>query len=243
MLPDPLRATRVTFSGGGETYPAHVRASTARGSRVRPLFTRRTVNKIIDDIRKDDDDWAAEAGDIAGEPRFHASWSGDRLIVDAGRWVEPPHVYRPDKGGLYAFLDASSWAEVWPAWPKSPPTAPKVVSMLRQRTFDRRPLAYYLRTRVPIPTLIEALGRLDADPSKRADDLRSILATVITMHEPPKPDVVVDLLSGPFASVRAEAAHAASHTSDAKVRSLLPEALARETDAKVREIIEMAMGD
>jgi hypothetical protein len=241
-MPDALRATRVTFSGGGETYPAHVRASTARGSRIRPLFTRRTVNKIIEGIRKDDDDWAAEAGDIAGEHRFHASWTGDRLIVDAGKWVEPPHVYRPVKGGLYAFLDASSWAEVWPAWPKNPPTAPKVVSMLRQRTFDRRPLVYYIRTRVPISTLIEALNGLDADPSKRADDLRSILATAITMHEPPEPAVIADLLRSPFATVRAEAAHAASHTSDATVRSLLPEALRRESDPKVREVIEMAMG-
>ena len=230
------------FPSEGNTYPAWVARTSPPGAEIRPLFSRLTVNRIMHDIAADEEA-AVKSGDIPETDRFQARWSGRDLFVEAGMWVPPPIVYRPDGRGLYAFLPRSSWAEVWPVWPKNPPTAKRVISLLRTPTVDGRPLVFFLKTRVPTATLMSALDSLNTDSSNSADLLRTILATAVAMHEPPEPEAIARLLVSPYAPVRGEAAHGASHSSDTAIRSLLSDALRRETDDKVREVIEMAIGD
>lgn len=116
-----------------------------------------------------------------------------------------PWRFKPDRWGMYALFDRSTWSELQPPWPHRKPSPRTLARMIEVPTPDGRPLMYRIGEAVPTDTLIDTI-RIGGD------DVRRIL--VRTLNKRPEPQAAVaisELLLDPSPRVRGEAAHAIEH--------------------------------
>ncbi len=178
-------------------------------------------------IFRDLADWEPQDEELEPDQLTRTHWEDDVLSVDFSPYHPMqtyPWRFKPDRWGMYALFDRSTWSELQPPWPHRKPSPRTLARMIEAPTPDGRPLMYRIGELVPTDTLIETI-RIGGD------DVRRIL--VRTLNKRPEPQAAVaisELLLDPSSDVRGEAAHAIEHAGSTPFPERLLEAAQSEPD-------------
>lgn len=209
--------------GGGPSYPAVLISDVGR---FRPYFTRRTVNRIVKDVRTA---WA-------DDPYIEATWEGETLeLRERLDELWRRRRIKPTSAGLYPLFPAQDWHQ-WPrSWRPSTLTPRRIAALIRAPSRDKMPLLYHL-TKVPARKLVGAIEFLD-------DDQRPLIVDVLRDRQNrDAADELDRLLGNEDSALRGVAAHAMAHRTDTSPARIAA-ALERESDGSATELMLVALGE
>lgn len=233
----PGQRVHVALAGGGSPYPARISREGRSEVTRRPLFTRRTVTRILRDIQAVEREYVEPRGNDGHatnkETDFH--WEGNELKVTGRAVGWKSATYAPNRSGLYPLFDADDWVPAIPRWRIRTDDPSAVLRLFHSRKRHAIFLLDQLERDAPTDVLIAAARRGGYEVQER------LLRLLSDRREPGTGKAIAEFLASPSASVRAEAAHALEHRGDRRCGQALLVAARSELDAAVSELMVRAL--
>ena len=203
-----LRETHVVL-GESPPFPAVVATPLARAGLglVRPYFTRRTVQRILDHLGVGTTlSNADDVEDLGLPPEFLTyRWDG-RVLVLGGPDAATEKRILPRADGRYALLTRRDWFEIRPQWRGAIRHASHLIKLLVAETPNGIPLSDAIKATVPTVVLVDALAN-----SPSPDITEQLIRMLAARPEPEAAEAISLYLAATDPFVRAEAAHAFEH--------------------------------